>query len=77
MFLLDLLDDVVIVVVLLLLGKVFEPSLADAEAWLLDDQIWIFFLLFDDTGSNVVIDKIVTSHCWLVLLVLYELTVDL
>lgn len=76
MFLLDLLDDVVIIVVLLLLGEVFESSLADAETWFFDDQIRVFFLLFYDTGCDVVVDEVVASHCWLVLLFLDELAVD-
>lgn len=76
MFLLDLLDDVVIIVILLLLGEVFESSLADAKTWLFDDQIRVFLLFFYDTGCDIVVDEIVAPHCWLVLLFLYELTVD-
>ena len=76
-FLLDLLDDVIVVVVLLLLGQVSEASLADAKSWFLDDQVRVFFLLFYHAGRDVVVDQVVAAHCWLVLLFLDELAVDL
>lgn len=76
MFLLDLLDDVIIIVVLLLLGEVFESSLANAEAWLLDDQIRVFFLFLNDTSCDIVVDEVVASNCRFVLLFFYELAVD-
>lgn len=56
MLFLDLLDDIVIVVVVFLLGVVSESGLSHSEAWLLDDQIWVLFFLFDDSGGNVTVD---------------------
>lgn len=77
MFFLDLLDDVVILVLFLLLDDVSEPRLANAEAWLLNDQVWVFFLLFDDSCCNVAGNDVVAADGRSVLLVLYEFPLEL
>ena len=77
MFFLDLLDDVVILVLFLLLDDVSEPRLANAEAWLLNDEAWVFFLLFDDSCCDVAGNDVVAADGRSVLLVLYEFPLEL
>lgn len=75
MFFLDLLDDVIIFIIFLLLN-VFEPCLSYSKTWFLYDQIWILFLLFDDSCCDVAGNNVIASHRRSILLVFYEFSLE-
>lgn len=76
MLFLDLLDDIVIIIVVFLLGVILKPSLSHSEAWLLDDQVWIFLLFLYNFGGNVTVDKVVAAYCRSVLGLVDEFSID-
>lgn len=77
MLLLDLFYYVIILELFLSLGHLSESILPDSKARLLDDQIWVFLLLLDDPGGDVVVDHVVGPHSRSLLLVVDYLPLDL
>ena len=70
MFVLNLFDYIIVLVILFNFGCLFESCLSYAKTRFFDDKIWIFLLFFNNSCSYVIVNEIIATD-WRSLLFLF------